>query len=114
MGISRGRASRSAASSRRLTTFLVLLWVSSAPLHARPMAVEPCQHHHARHSDDQSAGGPCCLTTSCHCLGGGVVLGSCSPVLLVAPATLMVLELPAPPASVLPDGLERPPKPTSV
>jgi len=110
---------------------VLLLWISSAPLHALAMAapvhsarnetsralrVEPCPHHRTRRSDNRSAGGLCCLTASCDCLGGGVVLGCRNAEMPLVSATvlLMDLELQAPPASYFPDGLERPPKPTSV
>ena len=131
MGKSPGHASQRSARPRWLTALLLLVWISSTPLHAMAMAtpvqsagngiarvqrVEPCPHHHARHSDNRSAGGHCCLTTSCDCLGGGVVLGSRNPgmPLLSTTVVVMAFELLAPPASFFADGLERPPKPISL
>jgi hypothetical protein len=130
MRMSRGHVSRRSMRPRRLTaSLLMVLWVSSTPLHAMAMAtpvhsarnatprvhrVEPCPHHHARHGDNRSAVGHCCLTPSCDCLGGGVVLGSGKPGMPLVSTTvlLMFFELLVPPASFFPDGLERPPKPT--
>ena len=130
MGMSNGHASRRSVRSPKLTAFL-LLWVSSAPLHAMSMAMpagssgnatprtgllEPCPHHHARHGDNRGVGSNCRVTTSCCCPGAGVVLGGCDSGVWLEPAAvvLMVFEPAAPPASFHPDGLERPPKPTSL